>query len=172
MNKLAGSILIIGASTLGGCFLAERFAIRCRMLKTWLRILEILQTEIYYQARLLPEVFGKAASMMEEQVVADSLVRLASRVEYGSEMGTAEAWRQFVMETGPGSLSKSDNAILTDLGGYLGSTDRDDQIAKIKASRERLEYNLENAEDERKKRTGLYRYLGFAAGAVLVLWLL
>lgn len=60
---------------------------------------------------------------------------------------------------------------LESLACFLGSTDRMDQALKITLCQEKLKLNLVRAEDDCNKRIGLYRYLGFAVGALLVLLL-
>jgi stage III sporulation protein AB len=172
MIKLIGAVLIIGISTLTGFFVAQKFEERCQLLKLWLRVLEIFQTEIYFQARLLPDVFRKTASLLDDRYFVNAFTWLASSLEFGSDEDFGEAWRRFLIETGLGILTKNDYLILNELGNYLGSTDRNDQLEKIKACRASLALNLESAEIEQKKRAGVYRYLGFALGAIVVLWVI
>lgn len=172
MTKIMGAILVIGTSTLAGFIMAGRLTERCRLIRILIRIMEILHSEISYQTKMLPEIFQKTAAMIDDRSVGTALARLASAVEYGSELGTKEAWEDFVNEIKLNILTKSDCSILSDLGSFLGSTDRDDQLARLKAITGRLEYSLGSAESEQKKKVELYRYLGFVTGAVLVLWLL
>lgn len=172
MIKTVGAVLIIGTSTLIGFFYAQKFGERCQLLKLWLRILAIFQTEIYCQAQVLPEVFRRTALFIEDRYFANAFTWLASSLEFGSDQDFSEAWRRFLIETGVGVLTKNDLTVLNELGDYLGCTDRRDQLEKIVNCQAKLEQNLKTAENERSKRVGVYRYLGFAMGAVLVLWLL
>ena len=172
MIKIIGATLIIGISTLAGFFFAQKFSERCQLLKLWLRILEIFQTEIFFQTRLLPDVFRRTASLLDDRYFANAFTWLAASLEFGSDVDFGEAWQRFLIETGLGILSKNDYLTLKELGNYLGSTDRNDQLEKIKTCRANLTMNLQAAEIERSKRTGIYRYLGFAMGAIIVLWLI
>jgi stage III sporulation protein AB len=172
MLKIIGAVLIIGISTLAGFFFSQKFSERCHLLKLWLRILEIFQTEIYFQARLLPDVFRRTALSLDDRYFANAFTWLAASLEFGSDEDFGESWRRFLVETGLGILSKNDYLTLNELGNYLGCTDRNDQLAKIKTCRASLEMNLQSAEMEQSKRTGIYRYLGFAMGAIIVLWLI
>lgn len=172
MVKIIGAVLIIGISTLAGFFLGQKFSERCHLLKLWLRILDIFQTEIYFEARRLPEVFRRTASLIDERYFSNAFTWLASSLEFGSDEDFETAWRRLLAQTGLGILHKNDYLALNELGNYLGSTDRNDQLAKFNTCRASLAINLQAAELEQSKRTRIYRYLGFALGAVIVLWLI
>jgi stage III sporulation protein AB len=170
--KLIGITLILGASTFGGFLCAERMAQRCRMLRQWLRILEMLATEIYYHSDLLPQILDRIAATVNEKNLEVEFRRMARTIAFGADSSVAEAWTALVTGLLPEKLRPEDGQVLLELGSYLGVTDREDQVKKIRTCQSRLEGNLAGAELEVKKRTNLYRYLGFAAGAIVVLWLL
>ncbi|HBE80425.1 MAG TPA: hypothetical protein DDW65_21975 [Firmicutes bacterium] len=172
MIKIVGAILIIGISTLAGFFFGQRFSERCSLLKLWLRILDIFQTEIYFEARVLPDIFRRTAVIIKDRYFSNAFNWLAASLEFGSDQDFGEAWQKFLIETGLGILHKEDYLELNELGHYLGITDRNDQLAKIKTCHASLSFNLQAAEVERDKRTRIYRYLGFAMGAIVVLWLI
>lgn len=168
MTKLSGAILIIGTSTLMGFLMAERLNERCRMLRLLLRLLNIIKTEIGYHSGLLAEVFQKAARLINDPQVAVALRKIAENIGFGSDYNITELWEEFLNDQGMTSLSQEDRGVLEELGAYLGSTDREDQMARIEGVCLRLQLNLEAADLEKTKRVRLYRYFGFAAGAVLV----
>ena len=121
---------------------------------------------------MLPDVFRRTASLLDDRYFTNAFTWLATSLEFGSDEDFGEAWQRFLIETGLGILSKSDYLTLHELGNYLGSTDRKDQLEKIKTCRAGLAMNLQSAEIEQSKRTGIYRYLGFAMGAIIVLWMI
>ena len=172
MAKFIGAALVISASSLMGLMAAQGFNRRSRLLRTWLRVMEIFQTEIYQQARFLPEVLERTARLTPDRELADGFISLAAQIQFGAGTGITELWESFLVDSNKGVLARADLQILCELGSYLGSTGREDQLNKIKICKAGLEYNLQLAEEERKKRSGVYRYLGFASGAMLVLWLL
>jgi stage III sporulation protein AB len=172
MVKFVGALLIIGISTLAGFFFGQRYSERCYLLKLWMRILDIFQTEIYFEARVLPDIFCRTAILVNDRNFSNAFNWLAASLEFGSDQDFGEAWQRFLVETGLGILNKSDYLELNELGNYLGSTDRNDQLVKIKTCHASLSLNLQAAEVERDKKTRIYRYLGFAMGAIVVLWLL
>lgn len=172
MNKLIGATLIIAASTFGGLLWAEGMAKRCRMLRQWLRILEMMATEIYYGSDLLPQIFDRVAATVDDRLITPAFERMAQAIAFGADSSVAEAWVRLIAGLQPEQLSREDGRVLLELGQYLGSTDREDQVKKIRVCQSRLESHLAEAELDVKKRTRLYRYLGFAAGAIVVLWLL
>ena len=171
MMKLLGAVLIIGVSSLGGFIWAEKLSDRCELLKEWLRVLELLQTEIYYQGRLLPEIFRRVSENGSASYLGEMFRKAADQLEFGSGRGVADVWEGLALARS-GLLQAADLRALLELGGYLGSTDRCDQLNKIKACKAHLELQLREAEQKRTMKTSLYRYLGFALGAAVVLWLL
>jgi stage III sporulation protein AB len=172
MNKIIGAALIIGISTLTGYFFGQKFSERCRLLKLWLRIIDIFETEICFEARRLPEVFQRAAILLGERCFSYAFTWLAASLEFGTDEDFNAAWQRFLNETGLSILHRNDYLALHELGDYLGNTDRRDQLAKLKTCRASLIMNLQSAELEQNKRTRVYRYLGFAMGAIIVLWLI
>jgi stage III sporulation protein AB len=172
MLKIMGALLVVGASSLIGFGLSNRLTGRCRLLKIWLHILEILKVEIYYQGNLLPEVFARIARGIDDRDLAYGFEKLARSVTFGSGAELKGAWRNYPVQAGSGFLNQSDFLILNELGDYLGSTDREDQCEKIKLCQSRLQNNLNLAETDQHKKLNLFRYLGFATGAVLVLCLI
>lgn len=172
MFKTIGALLVIGASFLVGLRFSYRLTERCRLLKIWLYILEIVKVEIYYQSNLLPDIFQRVSSVINDQMIANSFAELARRLEFGSSVDLGEIWQLFLQRTGSNILNSSDYFILNEIGNYLGSTDREDQRERIGLYQTRLQNNLTMAESDQHKRLNLYRYLGFAAGAILVLCLI
>lgn len=172
MSKLIGALLIIGTSTLTGAIIAERLLERSRLLRVLLRLLNVLKTEIGFHSRLLGDVFHKAAQVVNHRDMTISLEKIAKNIGFGSDYDLAELWEGFINENEMSALLTEDKVILKELGVYLGSTDREDQTARIETARIRLESNLEIADFNIARRVKLYRYFGFAAGAVLVCMLL
>jgi stage III sporulation protein AB len=172
MLKITGALLVIGASSLLGFGLSNRLIGRCRLLKIWLYALEILKVEIYYQDNLLPTVFDKIARGIDDPDLVQSFQKLAQSVTFGSGAEIQEVWRNYPVRAASGYLTPNDIQILDELGSYLGSTDREDQSEKIKCCQSRLQNNLHLAEADQRKKLNLFRYLGFAGGMVLVLFLL
>ncbi|NLW45899.1 MAG: hypothetical protein GXY86_00950 [Firmicutes bacterium] len=168
MIKLVGAILVIGTSTLIGFLMAERLNERSRLLRLLLRLLNIIKTEIGYHSGLLTEVFQKAAQLINDPKLTLSLAKIAQNIGFGSDYNITELWEGFINEKTMTALIKDDRAVLKELGVYLGSTDRQDQVARIEGARAGLQLNLEAADLERVKGVRLYRYFGFAVGAVLV----
>lgn len=172
MLKLVGSMLVLGASTLTGFIMAERFNERSRLLRVLIRLLNILKTEIGYHTRLLTEVFDRAAQLIDHRNLAASLKTISRNIQFGADFNITELWEKFLNEKEMRVLLKEDITVLKEMGAYLGSTDREDQIKRIETAQAVLELNLEAADLDRVKLVRLYRYFGFAAGAVLVCLLL
>jgi stage III sporulation protein AB len=169
MIRGLGAVLVIIASTVWGCLAAQRLTERCRLLQIWIWVVEIIKTEIYFQSRLLPEVFQKVAVMVNDREIARLFRELAVTAEYGSPVGFAVGWHAMLAQARWKSLKPPEREILRQLGLFLGGTDRRDQLAKLNAGQVHLEQTLTTATAEQRRQVGLYRYLGFAVGATLVL---
>jgi stage III sporulation protein AB len=172
MFKTMGALLVMSASIMAGLSYSHRLTERCRLLKVWFQILEIMKAEINYQNNLLPVVFQQVASRIGDPCFQAVFKKSAGLVEFGSGAELSEVWSKTIAQTGSLSLTTSDYAALYELGNYLGSTDREDQCERIKLCQSRLQTNLQIAEIDRDRKKNLYRYLGFAAGALLVLFLI
>lgn len=154
-----------------GYLASQRLAERSRLLKLWIWVLELIKTEICFQSRLLPEVFCKVADWCGDPEVGRAFSELAAAVGYGSAREFSDVWQGFVTAEIWRALKPPELQTLRELGTFLGSTGREDQLVKLNACRSLLEQLLQAAETEQRQQTGLYRYFGFAAGVTLVLWL-
>lgn len=171
MTSLTGALLIIGAGSALGYLAAHSLRERCRLLQLWIWVVEILKTEICFQSRLLPEVLRRVAELVDDPEIGKAFQELAQAVEYGADLDFTGAWRQFAAAPVWRALKPPERGILRELGAFLGSTGREDQLAKLNSCKSQLEQICQIAEADNRKQAGLYRYLGFAAGAALVLWL-
>lgn len=170
MLKWVGMLLTIGATSGAGFWMGSRLNERRRLLKAWIAILEILKSAIGYQ-ELLPEIFQKLAVTGEESGFDAAFKDLAEQIAFGSEYSVTEMWNQMIARPEFGELQPTDKDAIKELGLFLGSSDRTDQAAKISICQEKLKLNLIHAEEDCDKRIGIYRYLGFASGALVVLLL-
>ena len=69
------------------------------------------------------------------------------------------------------NLRNKDFEILLDLSKSLGETNVDGQIKIFNLAKEKLDIELEIAEDECNKNTKVYRCLGVAVGAMIAIFL-
>lgn len=168
--KWLGVFLVLSSTSLGGFLLANRFDARCQMLKDWLGILDLLKTAIAYQSQLLPEIFKKIRNTVEGRDLKAAFTHLIEKTGYGAEADVSEVWNELLADAAFKPLQATDLRILKELGLFLGSTECRDQLNKITSCQAGLRYQLNLAEAERGKKVGLYRYLGFACGAILILW--
>jgi stage III sporulation protein AB len=171
MANWVGGLLIIGASSALGFLSAGAYSERCRLLKIWEWVVEIIKTEIHFQSRRLPEIFRRVAQLIDDMELKRLFTTLGSSLEYGSGLDFEFAWAELLSQAAWRDLKPGDLDVLQQLGAFLGATDRQDQLAKLDSCKVRLEQQLRNAETARQKQAGLHRYLGFAGGAILVLWL-
>jgi stage III sporulation protein AB len=169
MIKAWGAFLVIGAATVWGYLAAVRFCERCRLLRIWIWIFEIMKTEIFYQSRLLPEILQKVAGQAGKAEIGRLFRELAADVTYGSAVVWTEAWRKLLAAPRWQNLKEPEREVLEQLGLFLGSTERQDQLEKLNGAKHSLEQILLTATADERKQVGLYRYLGFAIGVMLVL---
>ncbi|NLY88027.1 MAG: hypothetical protein GX085_00130 [Firmicutes bacterium] len=167
--KLAGALLIILTSTAAGWLWGLMLRKRRRNLADLRRLLQWLETEIGYNLFPLREAFFRISQRLQGEVsfFATTFVRFLD----GPEGLTAgEAWQKAIQSCREKLvLADPDWMILEDLGCNLGTTDREHQLKAVREGIERIKIQETSVEEQAVKNEKLYRYLGMAAGTLVVL---
>jgi len=91
----------------------------------------------------------------------------------GDERSAKEIWDSAVAEMYPrSSLTPADREIVASLGVSLGVSDQEGQLKQVGLTLQHLEIALETAREQRQRNEKMWRYLGLAGGATLVILLL
>ncbi|MBN6186025.1 stage III sporulation protein AB [Aneurinibacillus sp. BA2021] len=171
MFKLLGASLIILAGTLIGMqlggYLAHR-PLQIRQLRTGLALLE---TEITYGARPLPEALSSIARRLAGPG-ASLFARAAELFVEETEWTADECWRRAVQQVWPGTALKGpEKDIVLQLGRVLGQSDREDQRKHIRLACTNLEHEESSARENQQRYEKMCRSLGVLSGILLVILL-
>lgn len=170
--KIAGSLFVLTAAAAFGEAKARDLAHRVRQLQQFQRSLKLLNTEITFSRALLPHAF-QAVSRRLEPPVSELYSLAASALLSGDERSAREIWDSALAEIHPRtSLTPADREIVSSLGISLGVSEQVGQLKQIGLTLQHLELALETARERRRRNEKMWRYLGFAGGAALVILLL
>lgn len=165
---LGGLLIIIACAWLGQNAAARLRERRYRLLDAGSGLLALAR-EIDYFATPLPEALDKAAA--EAGRAAALFHTAAEALRGGDGMSGREAWRAALAQTAQ-LWSAAEAAALDTAAAGLGATDAETQKKHLELTRLRLA-ECERAAAEADARYGkLWRSMGWAGGAVLVLLLL
>lgn len=171
MLKFLGALLVVGTGGAAGLLVAQNYARRPEELRALQGALALLGTEISYAATPLPEALAQVAGRADPRV-AGFFCEAASLLKSGNGETVEEVWTRALERWRPASaLRHEDLAALAGLGAALGVSDREDQLRHLALAGERLRIQGLRAEEEAHKNVRLWRYLGFFAGAAIVLLL-
>ena len=150
-------LIIVLLSSLIGYLYGEGFRNRLSQLRELKRALIDFENDIVYTYTPLPESIESIA------LKAKSPIK-----ELFNEMAFKESINEHKKEM---NLRNKDFEILLDLSKSLGETNVEGQIKIFNLAKEKLDIELEIAEDECNKNTKVYRYLGVAVGAMIAIFL-
>lgn len=172
LGKLAGALIILGASSYAGWHVAQGYARRPVHLRDLQTALAVLQTEVEYGATPLPAALRSAAGATGP-AVAPIFSGAAARLGAGGGAAPGDALREALAEEAANSaLKPEDLDVLRALAGVLGASGREDQVRHLALARERLAGLEAQAIDQRSRYEKLARYVGVLSGAALVLILI
>ena len=167
--KLAGGLLVIGASTALGFLLAANFERRPRELSELITALGLLEMEITYGGTPLAEAFAGIAARTGRPA-REIMLEAHRRLTGGAGVTAMEAWGRAVDAAwGATSLGPGDRITLLDFGASLGASDREDQVKHIRLAVERLRKAEAEARGDAVRLGRLWKNLGFLAGVMLVI---
>ncbi|MBO8128487.1 MAG: stage III sporulation protein AB [Peptococcaceae bacterium] len=172
MIKLIGCLCILAAGGLFGASKAAGYAHRPQELRSLQAALSLLETEIIYGATPLPEALHQVAQRVNP-IIATLFVTAGDDLRSQDGTSVYEAWQRALYQLQDKShLRSSDISVLANLGSVLGASDRNDQAKHLKLAIERLGVQAAEAEEQARKNVKLWQYLGFFAGAAVVLLLI
>ncbi|PYG86810.1 stage III sporulation protein AB [Ruminiclostridium sufflavum DSM 19573] len=169
--KILGAVILIGATSFIGFFLASECSKRPRALRELQSLLQMLENEISYLSNILAEAFNR----IYENTDFDTAVLFGEAARHlGSDGCTADfAWETAVEENyGRLSLNGEDRNILLSFGKMLGNSDLEGQLNNIRMISSQLKVQEIKAEEIKKKNEKMYRSLGVLSGLAIAIILL
>ncbi|HBT15398.1 MAG TPA: stage III sporulation protein AB [Firmicutes bacterium] len=167
--RVLGAILVIASSTIAGWIYSLLLKKRLKILSNLIQCFQWLETEVGYATFPLAEAFSRIGGRIQEETkllfsgFTDELKELQG-------LTADEAWQRSLAKCQEHlSLHHEDWALLENFGRTLGNTDQQHQLGAIRQTLEKLKQQEMEAAQNREKNERLYRYLGIAAGVLLVL---
>jgi stage III sporulation protein AB len=167
--KILGAVVVITASTMAGWIYSSLLKKRIKIIGDIIQALHWLVTEIGYATVPLMEASSKISGRIqgEARIIFSGFTEelLASK-----GLIADEAWQKNLAACRKKLfLHNQDWMILENFGRTLGNTDREHQLSAIRQNVERLKVQEEEAIKDQEKNEKLYRYLGIAIGALVIL---
>lgn len=164
--KITGMITVFLVCSVWGIFRTMRLSKRVRQLEKWIGAVRFISSEIRYFAEPLDVIINKLASSSEYRELQffdfcrDYLMRTRN---------FAGAWKQAVSGAKERlALSAADYEPLQWLGGTLGKTDVEGQVADCERCVEMLGVRLSSAREDKSRRGKMYTSLGILTGVFFV----
>ena len=156
MLKLAGSLLIIGATTLWGMAAAEGLRDQYEQMRLLQSLLYALRSEILYARSYLEEAFAKMSETMRRK----------------TGIPFYQIWSGGIQEALQGSgLAQEEKDKLSEIGKRLGNADMEAQIRSLDLYLEELKKSMEEKREGMKTRIRLCHCLGVMSGIFLTILL-
>lgn len=172
MTKIAGALLVIGATSLWGVLAAERMRNQYAQLRYLQRIFLLLQGEIRYARSYLGEAFYQIGTTLRDPY-RGWLEELCRRMESRNQGSFCEIWEaaadQYLADCGigEGALGK-----LRRLGTQLGAADVEMQVKALDLYLEELSAEMEELQGEMRTKIRLCHCLGVMSGIFVTVLLL
>ena len=170
MLKLIFLLMVLITSSCAGIIYGETFRKRYSQLKEILKCITLLQSDVVYGSKPLPEALNNLKFKADEPI-KHVLDMVAKRLEDGRADNVYEAFQsEFKLKENEFFLSASDKKILSDFLQSLGQCGVYGQEKIFSLVIESLKINLEESHEISKKNTKLYRYLGVCFGIITVIF--
>ncbi len=167
--KIVGSMFLIVSTGMIGCLKAEELDERVSCLREFKRMMVFLQGELRFHKAALPEAFENVSKRIGEPF-STFLMELSKRLESKSLGGFEDAWKEMSEELlRKEGFRKEDKRLLETLGGSLGYLDLAMQTETLNLAILQTEESLRHAKEQQQVKGKLYRTMGIASGAFLIL---
>lgn len=165
-------ILILLAGVGIGQLTARTFDNRVYHLQELITTLKVLESEMKYRLDPLPDLLLRV-SQIKDGMSAVLLQTAGRLLKVHASHDFSDCWREAV-ETAyqESALNKEDIRIITDLGIELGKTDMENQSGMFLRTISLLEAQAAEAAEEKKIKGKMYKSIGTAVGALIVILLI
>ncbi len=163
--KLIGSILIVASCFSVGYLKSKKLYVRRDFLKSFLKFLSVLSTNIRYNS---DDIF----SLIDLSAKAEGLTCLENNNKDVINSFN-EYWREKIISINSiYPLTNTDKMLLNEFGFQLGKTDLDGELKHIELYMALFEKQLTDAENAIQKKSKLYKAMGFFVGTATALMII
>ncbi len=161
--------MIVAAGSGVGWLKARRYQQAPGELRQLLGGLQMLASEIGYTATPLPEALSRVAGRLSGPA-ALLFGRAAWELEKATGETAAQTWqRAWQHYSDASNLGQAELAVVLAVGSMLGATGRADQLRHLELAQEQLKLFLAGAEEDARKYSLMWGYLGVCASLALAL---
>jgi len=172
MLKAAGSILIIGATTLYGIKRAQELKEQYVQMEYLQQLFYRIQSEIRYARSPLGEIFLYVGGNAREPY-RTWLLGVGNRMQERNGGTFADLWETSIRgQLSPQSLPGTELQRLIELGGRLGLMDLEMQVKTLDLYLLQLSRSMEEAREGMREKVRLCHCLGVMSGMLIVTLLL
>ena len=169
MLKLCLCVLLLSFCGGAGWLKSREFSNRLSHLQDLIAALKTLQSEMTFRKDALPRLLLRGKSLGRD-LSGEFFHSTGLALKLSGRSRLEEVWKEQVdLIYGDSSLKKEDRDILKELSGELGQTDLANQAAMFQRTLFLLEKQEKAAEEEKRVKGRMYRALGLAVGALLVI---
>lgn len=170
--KLIICIIILLAGAGVGQLKAKTYDNRVYHLQELITTLQILESEMKYRLDPLPDLLIRV-SEVKEGISSDLLKTVARLLKEPATLDLSDCWKKAVeIAYCDSAFTKEDKRIASDLGIELGKTDVENQYSLFHRTCTLLEVQVAEAIEEKKTKGKMYKSLGTAIGALIVILLI
>lgn len=165
-------VLIFIFCSFVGYVLGERFKNRHNQIREIIKLITLLQNEVIYNFTTLPEAFfiiGRKGKEPFNKICEKIGDRLLSPYSKGMYLSAKECYEEEKVNL---YLNDEDLIVLSDFFKTLGDLGVYGQEKIFKLTMENLNINCKEAEENSKKNTKAYRYIGVILGAMFIIFLI
>lgn len=168
MLKVAGSVLVISATTLWGIWKERELKEQYIQMENLRQLFYRLQSEIRYARSPLGEIFPHIGRYAKEPY-RTWLLKLGERMDERNGGAFEELWETSIRECLTDSgLPEAELMRLTELRGRLGLADIELQVKSLELYLIQLSEAMEEARENMKTKVRLCRCLGIMSGLFIV----
>ncbi len=170
MLKVVGSVMLLLGCVGAGFLRVRNMDKRIEMIRSLLYALETMERELSFRVPLLEDMLSTVANSSNE-MIRNFFSACKKEMNENTEKLFVEIWVQAAKKWLI-YLKNRDLDTIFVLGRVLGRYDCDEQRRAILQTHNLLEQSLRDAEEERSGQGKVYKVLGAAAGALLIILLL
>lgn len=166
-GKILGSILILFSSIYIGKITTDKMKKRLETLKSFQRLLNLLEGEITYAKTPLDEAFSRISESIN---LMGFLPYIISAIK---KDGIRKSWKKGLEKFKQDlALTDGDTKILVSLSHQLGATDKSNQVKNIRYISNLLSNVIKETETNYKTLTKLYRGISLCSGIIAIILLI
>ena len=158
---------IVAGSTSIGFILSKGYSERLDELNAFNTLINILQNTIKFTKLPLKDVFEQVGNITIKTKVKNIFTNCSQKLK---ETSLENAWKSSIDEESYYlNMKDEDLEVIEALGSTLGKTDIEGQMSELDQFKERLNFQIKQAEEAKRKNSKMFKSLGTIIGLVIVI---